>query len=335
MSYKKGMAAGTLVAMIITLAAFMLIASVIMNFVGQADEKQAELLCHDSIALRAATQINENGKFVKSEVKPVPVLCKTIDKKVSGNREEIKQEIANKIARCWWMFGEGKYEKLLYGSSFTILPALFDFENSDDKCFNCYAVLIDENNIDGGPIMAEEITQYLKVTPYPKLTNVTYLEYIQSYGGPGRVAFSAPAILPNEAYAISMMPKNKKVGEGDFWKGVAKVGVGAVIVIGVVGATVCIIGTGGACAAFLGAAVAGSGTAVTSGALVVAATSGVVTAAGTTATVLVTTSAGYMAYSGYQNMMSTMYGERDVSSIYVGFLKVGQEKCGSGDVVGK
>ena len=33
--------------------------------------------------------------------------------------------------------------------------------------------------------------------------------------------------------------------------------------------------------------------------------------------------------------MAEAYKERDVSSIYVGFLEVGQEMCGSGDIAGQ
>lgn len=298
MSANKGMAAGTLVAMIITLAAFMLIASVIMNFVGQADEKEAELLCHDSIALRAATQINQKGEFVEAEVKSIPVLCKTIDKKVSGSREEIKQEIANKIARCWWMFGEGRYEELLHGSSVTALPSLFKFQETENKCFNCYALII--GNIDGGPISSDELMNYFVNTKYPKLENITYLQYLQSYGGPGRLVYvpmdekgNALPIQSNTVYAISMAPKLK--GDNSGWAGAAKI-------TGALGGAV-----------VLGLATGGTGWIALGGVALLS----------------------VLGVSGVKDIKAKVYGERDVSSIYIDTLIKGQEMCGSGDIAGE
>ncbi len=328
------MMAGTLVSIIITIVSFMLSAGVLYAFTAQADDKQAELLCHDSVALRAKTMITPaDNAVVKSEIKTVPFLCKTIDTKVSGTREELKQQIADKIARCWWMFGEGRYEELLQGSRISILPSVFGFEDSKNKCFNCYSLLVDEDTIEGGPILGSELVTYMKNTKYPKSSNVTYLEYVQSFGGPGRVAFSAPAIIPRQAYSVSMMPKNKEVGGSTFWKGAGQVALGAVVAIGVVGGAVCVIGTAGACAAVLApvAAVVGESAALSGG----IAASAAVTKIGIAGTVLVAGETTYTAYSGYKNIMSTMYGERDVSSVYVGFLQTGQEECGSGDIAGE
>lgn len=332
---KKAMAAGVLVTIILTIIAFMLIAGVVFRFTSQADEKQAELLCHDSIALRAQTQIdfNEGSWIAEAKIKPVPVLCKTLDKKVSGTREELKQQIADKIARCWWMFGEGRYEELLQGNEIKYLPGLYGFKNYKNDCFNCYTLLIDENKIEGGPIYSDEILAYMKNTNYPKVKNTKYINYIQNFGGPGNVAFTTPVILPGQAYTISMMPKNKQVGEGEFWKGAAKIGAGIAIVGVVAGGTICLIGTAGACAAILApaAAIIGESAALTAG---VAATQ-IVSAAGVGGTVLATGGAGLLATSGYTQVMSTMYGEREVSSIYVGPLEVGQQFCGSSDIAGE
>src|SRR3989338_695145 len=331
---KKGMAAGVLVTIILTIIAFMLIAGVIFRFTSEADDKQAELLCHDSIALRAQTQIDINkGSWIgEAKVKAVPVLCKTLDKKITGTREEIKQQIADKVARCWWMFGEGRYEELLKGSEIKFLPDLFGFKNYENDCFNCYTLLIDESKIEGGPIYSDELLTYMKNTNYPKLKNVNYLKYVQNIGGPGNIAFTTPAILPQQGYTISMMPKNKNVGDGEFWKGAAKVGAGIAIVGVVTGGAICLIGTAGACSAILipVAAAVGQNAALAGG---IAATQ-VVSTVGVTGTALALGGASLMGYSGYTQVMSTMYGEREISSVYVGPLEVGQQFCGSSDIAG-
>jgi hypothetical protein len=145
---KKGMTASILVSLIITLVAFTLIAGTLYRFMDKADDKQAEILCHDSIAMRAKTQITIDGALIGGEIKLGPVLCKTIEKKIkSKDREVIKREIAEKIARCWWMFGEGRYEEILHGSDVDPIPSLFDLDERKNQCFNCYYLMIDEDNI--------------------------------------------------------------------------------------------------------------------------------------------------------------------------------------------
>ncbi len=296
---KKAMAAGVLVTLILTIIAFMLIAGVITRFTSQADDKQAELLCHDSIAFRAQTQINVDTGIIEAKVKAIPTLCKTLLAKVSGSRAEIKQQIADKIARCWWMFGEGRYEELLSGSSARV--KFFGFEDNTNDCFNCYTILIDENKIDGGNISAVEMVEYLKNTKYPKLKGKTYLDYIQSVGGPGRLVYLATdvqgmsmGISPHQSYTISFAPKLKNVGESTFWNGAAKVGgaLGGALIVG--------LATGGVgWVAFGGAALLSA-----------------------------------VGVSGVKDIKATIYGERDVSSIYIDTLVSGQSLCGSSDIAG-
>jgi hypothetical protein len=166
---------------------------------------------------------------------------------------------------------------------------------------------------------------------HPQLNNITYLEYIQSYGGPGRLAFTSPFIEPRGAYSISFMPKNKDGQTA--WGSITKIVAGSVIVIGVVVGTACVIASAGTCAAALTpiAAVVGQEAALTAG---VAATQ-VVTAAGVTGTVVTAGAAGGAIYSGVNNIMAKLYSERDMSMIIFGPLSLAQDKCGSGDVAGQ
>ena len=143
---KKGMTAAFLVSMMVTLIAFVLISGTLMRFMSEADDVAAENLCYDSISLRAMTAYQLDAAGVEVEGKLVPPLCKTIDKKVSGSKDEVMKEVADSMARCWWMFGAGEYEEILQGTEISFLLSM---DSTDAKCFNCYNLIIDEDDFDG------------------------------------------------------------------------------------------------------------------------------------------------------------------------------------------
>lgn len=319
------MEAGFLVSIVITIVAFMLIAGTVMRFMSNAGDKEAEILCHDSIALGVRSSFNLNGDWVGAQIKAVPVLCKTIDNKIKGNREELKQQLAEKMARCWWMFGEGRYEELLQGSKIKAFPKLLGFEELENSCFNCYNIMIDQDSIEGGPIDGNELTRYLFEHQYSK-SNTSYLQYIQEQGGPGRVVLIAPVIVPNQAYTISMVPKNKEAK--GFWTEASKAAGGAIVVIVVAGGVACILGALPACIV--------TGVVTESGAATVAGTIGAVaTAKVVTAGIVAGGVAGYISASGINNMLTYVMGEREVSQVVISYSEVGQQMCGSGDIAGK
>jgi len=207
----------------------------------------------------------------KSQVKTIPPICRTVDKKVAGDRRKILGQVADNMARCWWMFGEGKYEDILDSANANVFPEVLGLSDSGpNQCFNCYTILIAQEEISGGPISAEEIIEYLSKNVYGRV-NKTYLDYIQGYRGPGRIVLTIPDIQPRQAYAISMMPKKQKASA--FWSEV----VSSSTLPGQV----------------------------------------------------------YSLYNDYQQSLGKAYDERDVSSIFLGPLKLGQELCGEGDIAGK
>ena len=298
MNGKKGIAAEQLVVIIIVIAAFMLIAGVVTRALAKADDKQAENLCRDSIAIRAATSISTDGTFVKGEAKLAPVLCKTIDKKVSGDREEIKQQIANSLARCWWMFGEGRYEQILDNGA--VAPAFYSLDKTENDCFVCYAELIKEDSFE--TITTEEFYRYLSKTNYPSVKDTTYLDYIQKYRGPGAVVLFSN-IEAQKAYGISFLSKNKK-SEGTPLSGVEKA----------------LAGTG--IAAGTGAALGAAGC-VASGICVVLAVGGGLLAAA-------------VAVAGIQDIMVPFFKtERDISMVMLSDSKTAQQRCFKGDIAGE
>ncbi len=258
------------------LISFFLIAGLFAGFSSRTNNLEAELLCQTSIAQRARTALTIEQKawdvsLFKSQVKTIPPLCRTIDKKVSGDRKQILRQVADNMARCWWMFGEGRYEDILDSANANVFPEVLGLSDSGpNQCFNCYTILVDQDEISGGPISGDEIIEYLSKNVYAKV-NKTYLDYIQGYKGPGRIVLTIPDIQPGQAYAISMMPKKQK--ESAFWK---EVGLSSTLPGQV-----------------------------------------------------------YLLYNDYKQSIGKAYDERDVSSVFLGPLKLGQELCGEGDIAGE
>ncbi len=272
---KKGLGMEFIVTTSLLLISFFLIGGLLMRFVAKSSDAEAELLCQTSIAMRAKTASNIDwgaGKgglnLFESQVKTIPLICRTVDKKISGSREQILRQVGDNMARCWWMFGEGRYENILDSVNINLFPEVLGVSDfGPNQCFNCYTILINQNEISGGSITSGEIIEYLSKTVYGRV-NKTYLDYIQGHKGPGRVVLTIPDIQPRQAYAISMMPKKQK--ESAFWKGVSSALPNA-----------------------------------------------------------------YSIYNDYQQSIGKAYDERDVSSVFLGPLKLGQELCGEGDIAGE
>ncbi|MDO8656073.1 MAG: hypothetical protein Q7K45_02440 [Nanoarchaeota archaeon] len=206
---KKGIAMEQLVVIVIVIVSFMLIAGTLTRFLSKAEDKEAENLCRDSVAMRASLAVRVGG----TEIKSVPQLCKTLDKDISGSPEELKQQIADKMARCWWMFSEGSYDQVLDNS---VLREALGVAKSENDCFLCYTLSIKEDEIESesGAIPPTEMMDYLRDTQYPKIKGTTYLNYIQSYehGGPGRVAV-LDQVSPRGMYGVAFLAKNKNGGD--------------------------------------------------------------------------------------------------------------------------
>jgi hypothetical protein len=198
MKSKKSMSAGFLVSMIIVLLAFVLIAGTVMRFLQPLDEKEAEALCHQSVALRTTIAIGDNDGGIKI----APLLCKTIDKKIKPEgktkkqREEfIMKQVAEKMATCWWMFGEGNYP----GDIFANVPAMVTRES---HCFMCSTLVIEnDEKFSDIKISGQEFRNYLIKTKYNK--KLSYMDYFQFGGGAGYVnsVLTEEGIKPGRAYA--------------------------------------------------------------------------------------------------------------------------------------
>jgi len=366
---KKAMTAGFLVSIMITLVSFVLISGTIVNFTSNSEDSTAEQLCHSSIALRAKTVIKTEAnipiidiKAINAEAKPVPVLCKTNDIKLKSSlsRKEIKKEIADKVARCWWMFGEGRYEEII-GDSVTVklFPNLFDVGTVTGQCFNCYTIEVkakeipadDEYTCEGKsncPIPYEELLTFMFTEPYKEgyvdcdgydckieckidtdcgekgrceegkckqYKFNTYLNYIQSYGGPGILGILVPEIKGGESYTLSFLPKTKPFEGG--WLSVYTKALSGSAVAGIAfagGVLICTAVSAGTCLL-----------AVVPVALKGIAMGGSITATG------ISEANDIIEY----NNLGNIFKDRENSAIYISDLETGQKMCESGDLAGE
>jgi len=411
---KKAIAINALIGIIIALISFVLLATTIGQFMSGSDVKQQENLCQSSISLRATTALQLDSNLAEAEIKTSPVLCKTIDiKSKTKDREEIKRLFAEKIAKCWWMFGEGRYNEILTGSRFSAVPSLLGINNEPNECFNCYNIMIDQDEIEPPkgypgdaenlPILTPELIDYLwenhpvktktRCRPnneklcqkelaknFPssckddsgydclsceidsdcneakgdnlkcergiceKQIEINYLQYIQSYGGPGMfVNILDGGIQARHAYSISILPKTIEKEQGGWlkWVGVGIIGVGVVA---------CVVATSGICASVAPTITA----ALATGSSVAATTTviGAKVAAGALAKGVIVAGSG-VAYEqlteeekntpktfndgnyGQRISVESMFKERLVTSVYLSETKFGQAYCGTGDLGGE
>ena len=180
---KKAMEMAMLVIIIITLVSFVLIAYSIREFVTKAEPKEAESLCHTSLAARASNRHN----LVVTEV-GTPILCKTIDETFSAEtKEEAAELISRKMERCWWIWLEGKYSEILWSG------VTGDFNKP--QCFVCYNLIYEE----GPEFTQDDLLQSLIDTNTKYRADGGVINYIQETG---YVKNFEDKIEPNNVYSI-------------------------------------------------------------------------------------------------------------------------------------
>jgi hypothetical protein len=301
--------------LIIAILAFVLIAMTISKFMVGKDTKEAEILCQQSIAIRAATtlQIGDDAEFTA-----LPMLCKTLDKKVeTGKREEVKKEIADMMARCWWMFNEGRYDDAMDTAQ---LGNMLGFDSDSNKCFICYSALVEGNKkdiIEGGDITKGEMYKYLSETQYPKMKNTTYSQYIEYKGGGPGATYILSDIEPDTGYAITFLSKSDDDSRLTWADAVG----GAIVTVAAVGIAACV---------FI--------TPCNVGLAVSAATSSATAAAATTAVTLTTVAATTYEVKHAINLAKAKFytEQRDVSMVFFDTLSSAQSnECVIADVAGR
>jgi hypothetical protein len=171
--------------------------------INKSGTKEKEVLCHNSIAMRAATQF----QVMNAKANLGPMLCETIDKEIkSKEKEEIKAQMAYMMARCWWMFNEGRQDDLF--EEIDSLGDILGLSESKNMCFLCYTAIMPKEIEDGG-IEAKEMMKYILKTEHPKIPNLPYIDYFQEYGGSGTVAVMND-IVPNRLYGVLYLSKSSE-----------------------------------------------------------------------------------------------------------------------------
>ena len=164
---KKAMETGMLVIIIITLVSFVLIAYSIREFVTKAEPKEAEVLCHDSLAVKASTR-----KRIGPVEISTPSLCKTIDQTFSAEtKEEASEFISRKMERCWWIWLEGRFSQL-FG------PRGLGDDDDKAQCFVCYNLIYEE----GPTISNDDLLQGLIDANAKYRADGNVVNYIQETG---------------------------------------------------------------------------------------------------------------------------------------------------------
>ena len=156
---KRGIELATLIEMILIVVATGLIIGVFTVTSSRADEKTSQNLCRGFNALRFGTELETPiGTY-----NIAPRACKTIDKKdlpgkdyqghPKGPTEAAKAEVRDLMARCWWMWLEGR-EKNMFDKS---------WYNLQNGCFICYTFSLDK---DANQFSYKEFAYSLADTPY-------------------------------------------------------------------------------------------------------------------------------------------------------------------------
>jgi len=215
---KKGIViTTTLVKITVLLISFMLIAGSIARFASKVDEKETEAICRSSVDVRASTLQSAKVAGVSfDDVKVSPILCKTIDKEISGTREEVMDQLSEMMVRCWWMFRLGKTEDLFKG-----VPG------TDRKNYGqvCYTALIKEIDDDRKFFAGDELLAHMSAKKHKDMKEGNYIDYIQYNGGPGRILMLLTKGDANELSVLGVDPDYRDIlqqglaGQGVFREG--------------------------------------------------------------------------------------------------------------------
>ena len=187
---KKG-AIGVLQGVILVVVAAAILMVFIGGFMEKAKPKQLEAACKASVLAREKGKFNLPGPGgLDPSAKLSPLLCKTQDKEIEGDKEKVMKEVADSLARCWWMFNEGKTE--------SILETIKVIEGGKVSCFKCYTLLLRGGSGfgEGDQITMGELTYYMANNEYPSAGR-SYGDYTK-FG----TAQKMEKVIPDGAYSV-------------------------------------------------------------------------------------------------------------------------------------
>jgi hypothetical protein len=178
---KKGIELSTLAAIILLLVSTAVIAGVYKVAFSKADEKSVEVTCRSFNAVRYGVEKGlssegTSGKLASRKFQ-TPRVCATIEKTATVPTKDFKdtpgslsvgaaKEIRHMMARCWWMWLEGRQQNMFS-------KGVFDLK---DGCFVCYTFAINKDV----RLTYSDILTVLQ-QPYPQITLADNCKT----GGPG------------------------------------------------------------------------------------------------------------------------------------------------------
>jgi hypothetical protein len=206
MKNKKGVVNKALIGMIIFLITVVAILIVFYNLnLGKITEQEA---CHLSVVARSSAIATTN--LAKNTI---PLNCKTqyvcltedgtCEKLTSPEIEKVKSKkevykvLANQLAECWWMFGEGKVdyigEELSSGKLYCSLCAQVVFDES----------LTSLEGLESGEIDKEDFYRYLTITDKDEIEKISYWDYLYEESGLDEITNAVPAGIDNTEKVVS------------------------------------------------------------------------------------------------------------------------------------
>ena len=170
-----------IVLLIILLVSFIIILFLLfrINFGKETDSE----VCHNSVVMRGSSVLPADATSLKCSR---TYICITKDGSCEGmtkpeikkvkTKEELYNALAEEMANCWWMFGEGKVNyvtKTMLKNNYCSICSQIGFDNSImDMKDESGAAVFTENEIS-----KDELYDYLSVTPLPD-KEMNYAEYM-------------------------------------------------------------------------------------------------------------------------------------------------------------
>ena len=200
-SDKKGIAIGTLAIIVLGMFSLILMLLFFKYWQKGTTELTIEEKCHDSVILQAGTKISGYTQCtdVLCREQYSDLECETQYLTVEGDEQAIKHQIADLMARCWWMYGKGELE-------------IFNKE-AENFCAVCYVLDFKEKTeVDG-------MLEYLVNTDMPPPSKEKYFEYLTPWEVTNEVFEQSKDILQDRFSTDSRMAVIFKDAKGTHWNG--------------------------------------------------------------------------------------------------------------------
>ncbi len=190
---KRGLEKEFIVGAIIAIVGFGLIFATYSKAGERISENSPEAVCRFSVVTRAATTVNVEKSVFEKKIKTLPLVCRTQDKTLKGDKEKVAKQIVDHMARCKYEFADGQYANIFLKT---------EVGGKADYCFPCFNIVIEGKDFDA--ISFEELKETLLKEKNKQITgDLSYAEYLTGYNkAPGRVQIFPQKIENKHTYTI-------------------------------------------------------------------------------------------------------------------------------------